>query len=488
MTQEQERAAQKAQKEQMIRRHLATTRQNRRLVAPDGWSVTDSGNGYYSYEYSPQAYLDALEKYKGDPEALARIRAGVRSFSNKWTAFDDLNTSFGGQSSADRLMKQYALNFDDYLKETLNNLETRDYNSEASKVNRMRQAGLNPDLQGLSQSSEEAFSAPDESLPDPAGIDAANSQKISSIASFGVQVSNAAMSLITGAVQMSKMFVDIEGSKLDNAGKEIANKVGEQSLVDYELGNEVKASDVALRGLLSMTPSDIKGDSEDFDAVFGNLIQSASKADYSNYSPATARLLRKMYSRYSGELVNGKPSLELEKLKTDFQKAISDNKLGIAHNAAQPGYSDDDITMIKDICMMFNEYYRDISKLRLEAERESYKASKVKDQYNQEYYGNLEGETRAEAENKTYENSKTEAETEKRTNDLWNRITDYLASKHSTLATIMLAMVPGIRQFLESPRLPSFHSSSSEGNNASEWTKQGGFSSGHTSSRSFGFN
>lgn len=436
------------------------------------------------YEYTSDAYEQALEKYKGDPEALARINAGVRSFDYRPTVFDAWTSQFGGTATQDKMMAQYALDYDKYLSEVLNNLQTRDYNSEEAKVTRMRNAGLNPDLQGLSQASEQTAAIPDETLPDPSGIMSQNQDRMLSI---GNSISQNALSLVTGMFSLGKMFFDIQGSKLDNAGKEISNVILGQEAISAELGNETKASDVALRGLLAMTPSDIKADVS-FDDVFTNMIDAASKSDFADYSPGTAKLLRKMYSRYSGELNNGKPSLELEKLKTDFQKAISDNKLGIAHNAAQPGYSDDDLQMIRDIGEITSRYYMRLQKLEFEAKIKSFEKSKSVDDYQKDYYDTLNPYSRAIAENATYRRSRLDTEFEEANSQIWKDLMTTLKDSKSKWAPFGMLLLPALRSWITKPSIPSFHISSSEGSNASEWSKQGGFSQGSNRSRTFGFN
>lgn len=205
------------------------------------WKVTDDSGALvdkvnraqnYNFEYESQALRDAREKYANDPEALARINAGVRSFQYRVTPWDLVSLGFGGRAGYEKMMNQYALDYDKYLEQTLNNLETRDYNSESSKIQRSRLAGQNPDLLGIDGGSEENGFTPDETIPEIDGMMPENpfGQAISSLGSVGSVFSNA-LSIVSGIQQLGI-------NQSDLFMKDIA---GQTNLFDMALNQFVKA-------------------------------------------------------------------------------------------------------------------------------------------------------------------------------------------------------------------------------------------------------
>lgn len=79
---------------------------------------------------------------------------------------DKVANFFGIRSSADKMRDQINLARQQALNQLVNQQAEQEYNSEASKAERMRDAGLNPDLLGLGDASEATEGNEPESSPD----------------------------------------------------------------------------------------------------------------------------------------------------------------------------------------------------------------------------------------------------------------------------------------------------------------------------------
>ena len=79
---------------------------------------------------------------------------------------DRLANWLGFRSHADKLRAELQLQQNEAVNQIINQQAEQEYNSESAKAERMREAGLNPDLQGLGEASEATEGSEPDSRPD----------------------------------------------------------------------------------------------------------------------------------------------------------------------------------------------------------------------------------------------------------------------------------------------------------------------------------
>lgn len=87
-------------------------------------------------------------------------------FTRQQTLWDRLANSFGMRSSYDAAQDEWAKAASEYDAQIAQLKGEDEYNSEAAKAERMRAAGLNPDLQGIGEASEAGEFAQEQTSPD----------------------------------------------------------------------------------------------------------------------------------------------------------------------------------------------------------------------------------------------------------------------------------------------------------------------------------
>ena len=136
--------------------------------------------------------------------------------------------ALGFRTSYDDFVEQAQLNAAEYDAGIASMQFQNEYNSPAAEANRMRAAGLNPDLQGIQDVAESA--APTE---DPNGMPAHDSaaqaqQAWSAFQSFGQLV----MASMTSGMSLYKEFIGLDLLKGQIEGQEIDNNKGIASIID----------------------------------------------------------------------------------------------------------------------------------------------------------------------------------------------------------------------------------------------------------------
>lgn len=133
-----------------------------------------------------------------------------KSFWQSWLE------GLGFRTDYDRYMESMALNAKEYEAQLLDKQHNEEYDSASAQAQRMRQAGLNPDLQDVG-AGESSGMSPDPSLP--AVPENNDFERISSFASMVMDAVSMAQSLASTGVQFSSMFADLKGKKIDNDNK-----------------------------------------------------------------------------------------------------------------------------------------------------------------------------------------------------------------------------------------------------------------------------
>lgn len=135
-------------------------------------------------------------------------------FTRQQTVWDRLANSFGMRSSYDAAQDEWAKAASEYDAQIAQLKGEDEYNSEAAKAERMRAAGLNPDLQGLGEASEAGEFAQEQTSPD---INR-NSEDVDRVLGAMQAIPQGitfAMSLADKAMGTMKLIYDLKEKKAD---------------------------------------------------------------------------------------------------------------------------------------------------------------------------------------------------------------------------------------------------------------------------------
>lgn len=456
---------------------------------PAGWSVTSSGDGMYNYEYTPQALLDLREQYKGDNEALARINAGVRSFSNRWSTFDELNSLFGGQSTADRLMQEMALDYDKYLTETRNFLENRDYNSELSQKTRMANAGMNSDLMGIGDAATAPEVGPDETLPNLQGAHAPGDNIVSNL----TQISQGIFDVFSTAINFASQFQGLKMNQADFFQKQIDSIFG--------------SSDNIIKDLAASWPDrfDFNGPREEDYDLSDPIKRQLFAREKANWKDMRAAWLyqwvankrdlfpKSMRKRAMSLLLNAtEDSGYLNRLIAENRAARVASDRESVEGMSDGVFDEDFYMMLSGFNKHFGDYQHTIYKLQKQNAAEGLSIEMIENAYNREYWDTLVknhgGMTAAQAQilqNKAIKAAEAYNAAE---NTYWNNMLD--GSPGGIFGQLVKAGVMMLRaQVSKGIVLPSVSSHSSFKNSAggASWFRGQGSSENSSSGKSSGF-
>lgn len=135
-----------------------------------------------------------------------------RGLNYNRTGFQQFLSNLGFRTKYDDFREQAQINAQEYDAGILSMMQQNQYNSPSAEASRMREAGLNPDLQGIGDVAESA-----QPTEDPNGMPAQDSgdmfgKAVSAITTFAGGFSE----IIAGAMAMYKNFQDINTTRLEN--------------------------------------------------------------------------------------------------------------------------------------------------------------------------------------------------------------------------------------------------------------------------------
>lgn len=220
-----------------------------------------------------------------------------KNITRKKTFWDKVANAFGMRSSYDKFMEEQQMNSQEYINNLTQKAYNEDYESPEAEAQRMRDAGMNPDLLGT-EGVNGASPMPEESGIDPSAFETVSVQDVFSFISTGVSM----------AFGMAK---DVQALKSGRLAIKSA---------DAELASQMR--DLTMQSILDLAPPE----SLRFDKTTGEMIDWTSDIDDSS--------IRK-YGRNKG--------LRGQNLKT-FQKSFanmmnglsaSDQKYELWYNHAQ---------------------------------------------------------------------------------------------------------------------------------------------------------
>lgn len=432
-----------------------------------GWSsevISTPGEGSRRrsrYTYTPQVYLDLIEQYKNDPDALRRINAGIRSFEYNNSFWDDLSMALTGSNNAERLKQEYALNFDDFLKQVQVDLANRDYNSEQSKVDRLTLAGINPDLAGLDSASELSNMQPDETMPDLGSA-------ISRPEDVLGNISGVASNIIQQAFSIASGFQSLKLNQQDLVSKELSNFFGSFS----------GSSDI----FETFIPdSDFNADS--WADNVNKLVSSLRSRG--GFSKRTSKLL--------GQFGIGPDSSNIyahEFLNSDLFKTIIENRRArrtsdmwsAVEGRSNSFFSRDFGEFLDNYNSSFKDYQDEILRLSKQLEKEGLTLDMIRNAKDKDYFNTYSGITAGEAVNLQNKALEASQEFEKAENDFWNGLLSNMPD--GWFGKILTALVLATRaQVGKGFVLPSISSYRTDSSGSSVYNKFGSSAHGESSNR-----
>ena len=176
-----------------------------------------------------------------------------KNLNYRQTTLQKFFSNIGFRTKYDTAMEQANLQSREYLAGLLQQAYQNDYNSPVAEAERMRQAGLNPDLQGLEGVAESAAPPEDNSVISPDTFASDNIGDIFAAAGSAFELLSGSM---TSALTIAQSFQSL------NAGR---------------LANSDASMDVIMKYLNMSQNSDALGDPHVYDKFFDSLPLSRSQ-------------------------------------------------------------------------------------------------------------------------------------------------------------------------------------------------------------------
>lgn len=191
-------------------------------------------NGPDSEVNATLSYQDAWQQaYGGNYAALGQF---LSAQGDRWKNMVDSNpyaninyrqsrfqrflADLGFRTKYDAAKEQAQLQSNEYLAGLMQKYGDEQYETPAQMAQRMREAGLNPDLQGIGDVAGAATMPEDTNVMSPDTF-ADDSSMIAPVTSAISSVGSLIGNCITGAIGLAGTFQDLKGKRLDNANKEL---------------------------------------------------------------------------------------------------------------------------------------------------------------------------------------------------------------------------------------------------------------------------
>lgn len=219
------------------------------------------------------------------------------------SVLDRLGNFFGFRTKQDKRQEDLALHSAEYISQIDSLAREEAYNSESEKVRRMREAGLNPDLQGIDSASQASEFAEPESLPEAPAADDAGSF-LGGLVQSGSSIVGSLCQLGSFFLSLRNADIELEGKRYDNAGK-LINLLGDaDTTFDMpDLGDgEIQEGEEGVEGTPLSASKVSSGRLEILaDSLFGKR-NSRSKSNFISGSKAHNGTLSKLAAHLQGEV------------------------------------------------------------------------------------------------------------------------------------------------------------------------------------------
>lgn len=159
-----------------------------------------------------------------------------RNLTYKKSFWQQLVSALGFRTDADRWLEDVQVNSAEYDAGIFSMMQQNDYNDPASQADRMRQAGMNPDLLGIGDVA--GASSPTE---DPNGMSSNVGDEFADFGNTIASVFSRAMAVFKDFKSIQQMNTIIDGQNIDNAVKMtgaidsfIESSLSAEDMVDFE--------------------------------------------------------------------------------------------------------------------------------------------------------------------------------------------------------------------------------------------------------------
>lgn len=370
------------------------------------------------------------------------------------TFWDKVSHAITGRSSYDKQMQdldlQSALRHDQ-----LRMLEDEaKYNSESEKVARMKEAGLNPDLQGISSASETGEYNEPQTTPMSSDYQSSESQLADSF-----------KGMIDLGLGLFKGFQDVRGLMIDNSIKATQRYKSLKDLASSIVDNSLLPPSLQVLEKDSESGKDVwttlSGNNLDYDAIvkqYGSDRVRYGVPEF--YIPDVGFLRGRDRKAFDAELNRYKRSIfaDGKKYKSYYDYLTSRKQSALASSSP---FADPSYRQLEDL-------FRPISQLMFDVNKASLELEKVGIENEKSYEGKFDPETAAESDNARNASHQSLEEYNKQVNDAWHTASDAISQfgkKNPVLGMIGMVLLNWLRSNMPMPSIPSSHHTDVYNNN-----------------------
>lgn len=241
--------------------------------------------------------------------------------SRKDSIFDKIGNLFGIRTGADKWQDELDMRAREFDSQLASIVREEDYNSESSKVTRMREAGFNPDLMGIDSASSASEFAEPETSPE-SSTDAGALQAAGGVLSFGTGFTKSLLDIGNTLLTLEHNSLINEGLANDNASNVldlVSNAGNYYDMPDLDIDTSDLTPEEA-EGVLLDSSKKVSGRIE----TIANMLFGSPRSR--SVARAKANFIKSMHGR-SGTL-----SELNERLSKEVSAAVSKGDLNVARS------------------------------------------------------------------------------------------------------------------------------------------------------------
>lgn len=441
-------------------------------------NVNDPGNnkGFFITSKHSKIAESLGPQYQGMLEA--NPYRGLRYNKSPW---QNVLHWLGFRTEADSFEENMATQAAEYDAAIAQKAYDEQYNSAAMQAERMRNAGINPDISGGQGISPGEAASP---AQDPSTPMQTSAGEFESALGMATQVASACLDSVSTAVGIIQSIQGVKRNKLDNTMQAIQNESGFQALADE-----------ILPYLIPPTNADVEDDD-------GNVLGKWKNNAYEMAKMFVGDMPKKMRSKFEHALLNRLNSAPGErKAYEEWVGRIKARKSTFREQTEFYDESDDILYIISDGLSDMNEK---ITKAMQKAQLAGANAQEAQAEDSQEYFETRDSAQKAQAENAQARNEQTyynnldaskQAESENTSNAVAianNQMVEIMreslnamvkkldsASKDGGvkggLASVAMALISAVQLWISTQGAPSLSRSSNGSQSSTPQAPQGNF-------------
>lgn len=291
-----------------------------------------------------------------------------RNLTYNKSPWQNFLTSLGIRTQADAWKENMQVQAAEYDAGIAQMKFENEFNSPSAEASRMRQAGLNPDLQGLGDVAESAGMGEDPSTPMQTTGDV-NENPVS----FITQAANLIMGCATTGISLAKQFGDLRALR-------IANEAGEVQNVERATGLGKWIAEQ-----FNYNPDNFVSPDGNPRHQFEQHVLGLDKS-YAKFIPKRFR------NAFRQSLYDFSESLNAQADVWNKSKEINDSKLAVARQLDSRYFGDGSFASMRIV-------NKELVSLSDACAEYILKSQKAESEYKSDYYGNRSGEDQAAADN-----------------------------------------------------------------------------------------